>query len=46
MSLSRLSTMKVQDIVDDGPLSPDSVPAGTLSPTSPMEEFVISIEGI
>ena len=33
-------------MVDDGLHSPDSVPAGILSPTLPMEEFVISVEDI
>ena len=46
LPLSRLSTIKVQDMVDGGLLSPDSVPAGILSPTPPMKEFVISVEGI
>ena len=32
-------------MVDDGLLNPDSVPPGTLSPTPPMEEFDISVEG-
>ena len=38
--------MKVQDMVDGGLLSPDSIPAGILSPTPLMKEFVISVEGI
>ena len=46
LSLSRLSTIKVQDMVDDGLFCPDSVPAGILSPIPPMEEFAISVEGI
>ena len=33
-------------MVDDGLLCPDSVPDGILSPTPPMEEFAISVEGI
>ena len=46
LSLSRPSTIKVQDMVDDGLLCLDSVPAGIFSPTPPMEEFAFSVEGI
>ena len=46
LTLSRLCTMKVQDLVDEGLLNPESVPAGSLNPTPPMDEFNISVGGI
>ena len=46
LTLSRLCTMKVQDMVDEGLLNPESVPAGSLNPTPPMDEFNISTGGI
>ena len=38
--------MKVQDMIDEGLLNPESVPAGSLNPTPPMDEFNISVGAI
>ena len=45
LTLSRLCTMKVQGMVDEGLLHPESVTAGSLNPTPPMDEFNISVGG-
>ena len=46
LTLSRLCTMKVQDMVDKGLLDPESVPAGSFNHTTAMNEFNISVGGI
>ena len=38
--------MKVQDLVDEGLLNPESVLAGSLNPTPPMDEFNIPVGGV
>ena len=46
LTLSRLCTMRVQDMVDEGLLNSESVPAESLNPTPPMDESNISVGGI
>lgn len=46
LSLSRLCTMKLQDMTDSGQIASEAVPAGILNSTPVMEEFGISVAGI
>ena len=46
LSLSRLCKMKLKDMTDQGIISADSAPPGTLSSVPPIEDFRISAEGI
>ena len=46
LSISRLCTMKLQDMADSGTMRHEAVPAGVLNSTPVMEEFGISVNGI